>query len=189
LSTESPDGRKLGKRIDAAVRHVADFPVEGFPFRDVTPLFEEDPDLFRDVVDALTDAFRAEPPDCIVCVESFGYLFGAPLAYRLGTRLALVRRTGKLPREVHREDYDMIYASGKSLEMHRDALKPGDRAVIVDDVLASGGSALATVRLIERCGARPVALACLAEVAILRQAPARIELVERGVPVVALAVI
>ena len=177
----------LQQRIDTAIRHVADFPVKGFPFRDVTPVLEEDPALFRDAIDAFADAIRDDPPDALVCVESFGYLFGAPLAYLLGARIVLARRAGKLPREVHREDYDMIYAQAKSLEVHRDALRPGDRVWVIDDVLASGGSALATARLIERCGARCAGLAFLAEVAILAEAPMRKELDALGVPIVALA--
>jgi adenine phosphoribosyltransferase len=153
----------------------------------VTPLLESEPALFQEVIDAFVDELRDEQPDVIVCIESFGYLFGAPLAYLLGTRLVLARRAGKLPREVHRESYDMIYASDKELELHRDAIRPGDRVAIVDDVLASGGSALATVRLVERCRGTPAAIACLADVPILRTAPARVELEERGVRVVALA--
>jgi adenine phosphoribosyltransferase len=148
---------------------------------------EEDPELFRDVIDAFVDAIGAVAPDRIVCIESFGYVFGAPVAYRLRTKLALARRAGKLPRDVHREGYDMIYATDKELELHRDAVDAGERVVIVDDVLASGGSALAAVRLVERCGGMCAQIACVAEVPILRTAPARVELEQRGIGVVALA--
>jgi adenine phosphoribosyltransferase len=109
------------------------------------------------------------------------------VAYRLGTPVTLARRAGKLPRDVHREGYDMIYASGKELELHRDGLREHERVVIVDDVLASGGSALATIRLVERCGATPITIACLAEVPILRTMPARVEIQEHAIRVVALS--
>lgn len=177
----------LRTRIEAAIGHVADFPFEGFPFRDVTPLLEDDPLLFREVIDALAASYRDDPPDCLLCIESWGYVFGAPLAYLLGTRLVLARRAGKLPRQVHRHSYDMIYATGRSLEVHQDAMRRGDRVVIVDDVLASGGSALAALSLVERSEAACVGLAFVAEVAVLRDAPARLELSHRGLPIVALA--
>jgi adenine phosphoribosyltransferase len=143
--------------------------------------------LFRDVIDAFVDAITSDRPDRIVCIESFGYVFGAPVAYRLGTPITLARRAGKLPRDVHREGYDMIYAAGKELEVHRDAIREHERVAILDDVLASGGSALATIRLVERCGATPATIACLAEVPVLRTMPARVEIDQRGIRVVALS--
>jgi adenine phosphoribosyltransferase len=174
-------------RIEAAIGHVPDFPFKGFPFRDVTPLLEDDATLFREVVDRLVAPFKSDPPDCVLCIESFGYVFGAPLAYLLGTRLVLARRGGKLPREVHEQTYDMVYARGKTLEIHQSAIRPGDRVLIVDDVLASGGSALAAMSLIEKADARCIAFACVAEAAILRDVPDRVELQKQGVPIVALA--
>ncbi len=174
-------------RIQAAIRHVADFPYEGFPFRDVTPILEEDPALFRGIIDGLAYPFTVDPPDGVLCIESFGYVFGAPLAYRLGSKLVLARRAGKLPRAVHQQPYDMVYAKGKSLEVHQSAMAPGERILIIDDVLASGGSALAAVSLIERSKARCIGLSCVADAAILRSAPARVALEERGFPIVALA--
>lgn len=143
--------------------------------------------MFRDIVEAMTDAFRTDPPDCLVCIESFGYVFGAPMGYLLGSRIVLARRSGKLPRDVHQQGYDMIYEQGKSLEIHESAIQPRDRVLIVDDVLASGGSALAVAELIDRSEAECIGVACLAEVAILRSTPSRLELQSRGIPTISLA--
>ena len=168
----------MAERVESAIGHVADFPKPGFPFRDVTPLLERDPELLPAVVDAFAAEFRAAV-DVVVCIESFGYVFGAPLSYVLGTRMAVARRAGKLPRPAFAESYDMIYDDGRTLEMHQDALAAGDRALIVDDVLASGGSALATARLVERIGGTCVGLACVAQVPVLRDMPTRRELAQR----------
>ncbi|MEY2469492.1 MAG: adenine phosphoribosyltransferase [Actinomycetota bacterium] len=176
----------LAQRLGAAIGHVADFPRPGFPFRDVTPLLESDPSLLADVVDAFAAEFR-DAVDCVVCIESFGYVFGAPLSYVLGTRTALARRAGKLPRATFAESYDMIYDEDRTLELHQDAIRSGDRVLIIDDVLASGGSALATVRLVERAGGTCVGIGCVAEVPILREMPARVELAQRVPRVFALA--
>ena len=176
----------LAERVSAAIGHVADFPTPGFPFRDVTPLLERDPALVREIVDAFAAEFRGAV-DCVVCVESFGYLFGAPLAFVLGTRTALARRAGKLPRPTFSESYGMIYASDRELEMHQDAIKANDRVLIVDDVLASGGSALATVRLVERAGGDCIGIACVAEVPMLLEMPARQEISARVPRVFAVA--
>ena len=178
--------RSLRSRIEASIGHVADFPFEGFPFRDVTPLLEDDPALFRAVVDGIAEPFRSDRPDCVVCIESFGYVFGAPVAYLLETRCVLARRAGKLPRDVHQQAYDMVYASGKALEIHQDAIRPRDRVLIVDDVLASGGSARAAVALVDKAEGRCIGIACVADVAILVDAPDRVALRELGIPIVAL---
>lgn len=171
----------------SSIRTVQDFPIPGIPFPDVTSILEEHPELFRDVVDAFVDRYRHDPPDAFVCIESFGYVFGVPLAYLLGTRLVLARRAGKLPREANREDYDMIYDTGRSLEMHAQAIRPGDRAVVVDDVLASGASALAAIKLVERSGGTCVGVACLMEASVLTEMPARKDISARAIPVFALA--
>jgi adenine phosphoribosyltransferase len=171
-------GATLSERLAATIGHVADFPTPGFPFRDVTPLVEADAGLLREIVDAFADEFRGDV-DCVVCIESFGYLFGAPLAYVLGTRAALARRVGKLPRPTFGESYDVIYDQGRELELHQDALLRDDRVLIVDDVLAGGGTALAATRLVERVGGRCVGLACVADVPLLQDMPARQELAAR----------
>lgn len=177
----------LASRIRSAIRTVQDFPIPGIPFPDVTSILEEHPEIFREVIDAFVDRYGDDPPDVVVCIESFGYVFGVPLAYLLATRLVLVRRAGKLPREAHREDYDMIYDTGRSLEMHAEAIRPGDRALVVDDILASGASVLAAIKLVERSGGTCVGVACLMEASVLAQMPARKDVAARRIPVFAIA--
>ena len=179
----------LGTRIVSSIRTIQDFPIPGIPFPDVTSILEDHPELFRGVIDAFAERYKDEPPDAVVCIESFGYVFGVPLAYLLRTKLVLIRRAGKLPREAHREDYDMIYDTGRSLEMHAEAIRPGDRALVVDDILASGASVLAAIRLIERSGGTCVGVACLMEASILAEMPARKDIDARGIVVFALATI
>jgi adenine phosphoribosyltransferase len=106
------------------------------------------------------------------------------LAYRLAVRLVLARRQGKLPRETIQQEYQMCYASDKSLEIHRTLIRPGDRVEIVDDVIASGGSALAAVRLVEQAGGLRVGIACVAD---MRDGPFRLEIEKRGISIFALA--
>src|ERR671914_1678192 len=120
------DSDSLQARIERAIRIVPDFPVPGMRFRDITPIFEDDPSLYRAIIDRLADCYESNAPDCVVCIESFGYVFGAPLAYRLGTRLILARQRDKLPRDTFQQDYVMCYATEKCLEMHRYAIHPGD---------------------------------------------------------------
>jgi len=143
------DTDSLRARIERAIRIVPDFPVPGMRFRDITPILEDDPCLYRAIIDRLAECYGSNAPDSVVCIESFGYVFGAPLAYRLGARLILARQRGKLPRDTLQQDYVMCYANEKCLEMHRDAMHSGERALIIDDVLVSGGSALAAIRLVE----------------------------------------
>jgi adenine phosphoribosyltransferase len=174
----------LREQMEHAIRIIPDFPVAGMRFRDITPILEEDPALYCAIIDRITHHYQSNPPDCVVCIESFGYVFGAPLAYRLAVRLVLARRQGKLPRETIRKEYQMCYASDKSLEIHRTSIRPGDRVVIVDDVMASGGSALAAVQLVERAGGLCVGVACVAD---MPDGPFRLEIEKRGISIFALA--
>ena len=182
MNVKSDDG--LRERIEQAIRIVPDFPLANIRFRDITPILEEDPVLFRAIVDQLARHYESDPPDCLVCIESFGYVFGAPLAYRLAARLVLARRQGKLPRETIKQDYLMCYASDKCLEIHRGSIRPGDRVLVVVDVLVSGGSALAAVRLVERVGGLCVGVACVAD---MPDGPFRPEIEQKGIPILALA--
>jgi adenine phosphoribosyltransferase len=152
----------LGNRIRKSIQIVSGFPRPKVNFRDITPIIESDPALFRTIVDAMAQAFRTRPPDCIVCIESWGYVFGAPLAYLIQSRLCVARRAGKLPRATIRQDYDMCYAEGLALEIHSTAIRSGETVLIVDDVVASGGSALAAVKLANQVGARCVGVTCVA---------------------------
>jgi adenine phosphoribosyltransferase len=178
------DTDSLRERIERAIRIVPDFPVRGMRFRDITPILEDDPSLYRAVIDRFVECYQSNAPDCVVCIESFGYVFGAPLAYRLGARLILARQRGKLPRDTVQQEYVMCYASAKCLEMHRSAVHPGDRALIVDDVLASGGSALAAIRLVEQARGFCIGVACIAD---MLDGPFRREIEQKGIPISALA--
>jgi len=180
----SEDTDLLQQRIERAIRIVPNFPVAGMRFRDITPILEEDPALYRAIIDRFTECYQANPPECVVCIESFGYVFGAPLAYRLGARLVLARQRGKLPRDTIQQDYVMCYASDKCLEIHRGAIRRGDRALVVDDILASGGSALAAVNLVEKADGVCIGVACVAD---MLDGPFRDQIEQRGVPISALA--
>jgi adenine phosphoribosyltransferase len=143
------------------IRTVPDFPKAGVAFRDITPLLR-DPDSFRFTVDALADRFAGIAVDRVLGMEARGFILAAPVAYRLGASFIPVRKAGKLPWAVAREEYQLEYGTDK-LEIHRDAIAPGDRVLIVDDVLATGGTAAATVRLVEGLGGVVVGLGFLME--------------------------
>ena len=143
------------------IREIPDFPTPGILFRDITPLLGH-PEAFRFAVDRLAERFASEPFDAVVGIESRGFVFAAPLAYRLGVPLAPVRKQGKLPFDTHSVTYALEYGSD-SLEVHVDAIGEGSRALIVDDLLATGGTAAATVRLVERSGAAVAGLAFVIE--------------------------
>lgn len=147
------------------IRDVPDFPQQGILFRDITPLLQN-PDALRYAVDRLTDEFRNSGVDAIVSIESRGFLFGAPLAYNLGLPLIPVRKPGKLPSDRMTVEYSLEYGSGQ-LDIHQDALTANQRAVIVDDLLATGGTAMAAAKLVELLGAHVHALAFLVELRAL----------------------
>jgi adenine phosphoribosyltransferase len=155
--------QSLAERVRNATRNVVGFPNPiNKQFRDISPVVEGDPALFRAVVEAMAGLCKETAPDCIMCIESWGYVFGAPIAYLLDRRICLARRPGKLPREAFVEAYQMSYASSKALAIQSEALNKGDRVVIVDDIIASGGSALAAVKLIEKAGGECAGVVCLA---------------------------
>ena len=147
------------------IRDVQDFPQPGILFRDITPLLK-DPAAMRHVVDAFTERYRHAELTGVVSIESRGFLFGAPLAYNLGLPLIPVRKPGKLPARRMSVEYQLEYGTG-SLDIHEDALTKGDLVVIVDDLLATGGTAVATAKLVELLGARVHSLAFLVELDFL----------------------
>jgi len=147
------------------VRDVPDFPKPGILFRDITPVLLR-PDALADAVRRIVAPFRSDGVNKVVAVESRGFVLGAPSALALSAGLVLVRKPGKLPRGTRRESYELEYGSD-ALEVHVDALSPGDRALVVDDVLATGGTAAATARLVEKAGAELVGLSFLIELAEL----------------------
>lgn len=143
------------------IRAVPDFPLPGIVFRDITPLLA-DPTVFRAVIDALVDHVGERRVDKVVAIEARGFIVAAPLAYALGAGFVPVRKAGKLPRQVEREQYSLEYGQD-CLEIHADAVEAGEAVLIVDDVLATGGTAAATVALVEKLGASVVGLAFVIE--------------------------
>jgi adenine phosphoribosyltransferase len=152
-------------RIRAAVRDVPDFPKPGIVFKDITPVLA-DAALFRDVTDAMASSFASARVSHVVAIESRGFILGGPIAVRLSAGFVPVRKPGKLPSRCERVTYDLEYGTD-TLEVHADALPRGARVVIVDDVLATGGTALATLGLIRRLGAEVVGLSVLIELGFL----------------------
>jgi adenine phosphoribosyltransferase len=156
----------LAARIARAVRDVPDFPKPGIQFKDITPLLA-DPVLLRDVVRAMQAPFATAGITHVVAMESRGFLFGVPMALSLGAAFVPVRKPGKLPWKTAREGYALEYGDD-ALEIHTDALVPGARVLLVDDVLATGGTAAAAARLVERQGGVVAGLSVLMELAFLR---------------------
>jgi len=154
---------ELTATILERIRDVADYPKPGVGFKDITPLLA-DPVAFAAVVEELATLHEA---DKIVGIEARGFILAAPVAYRAGAGFVPVRKEGKLPAATFAESYDLEYGSA-TVEVHRDAFEPGDRVLIIDDVLATGGTAAATVELVRRTGAEVVGVAFLMELAFLK---------------------
>lgn len=150
------------------IRDVPDFPKPGILFRDITPLLSS-PQAFSEVIDRLAARYQSQKVDAIVAVESRGFIFGAPLAIRLGASFVPVRKPGKLPYETIRHSYDLEYGSD-TLEMHSDALKAGQRVVIVDDLLATGGTIEACLKLLSNFDVEIVECAFCINLAFLQGA-------------------
>ncbi|QDG54131.1 adenine phosphoribosyltransferase [Persicimonas caeni] len=155
----------LEERIKAGIRDVPDFPEEGVIFKDITPLLNC-PELFHEVIEHFRARYEGRDIDHVVAIESRGFLFGAPLAYAMGVGLSLVRKPNKLPHKTFGVDYALEYGTDR-VEMHVDGVDDDSRVVVVDDVLATGGTAAATCELVERCGASVVECAFLIELDFL----------------------
>jgi adenine phosphoribosyltransferase len=151
--------------LRAKIREIPDFPKPGILFYDITTLLKE-PGPYRAAIDAMLAPYAAEQVDVVVGMESRGFIFSAPMAYQLGAGLVPVRKLGKLPAETVSVEYALEYGSN-TLEIHRDAIQPGQRVLIVDDLLATGGTAAAAVKLVETLGGRVAALAFLIDLAFL----------------------
>ena len=147
------------------IRDVPDFPREGIVFKDITPLLK-DPTAFRYVVDLLTEKYRDKGVEVVVAAEARGFILGAPLAYNLGAAFVPVRKPVKLPAEVITVQYALEYGVD-SLDMHKDAIMPGQKVLIIDDLLATGGTVAATIELVEKLGGEIVGTAFLIELAAL----------------------
>ena len=147
------------------IRDVPDFPQPGILFKDITTLLK-DGAAFRQVIDALYERCRDRGATKVVGIESRGFIFAAPLAYRLGVGFVPARKLGRLPAETVRVEYTLEYGTN-TVEMHRDAIAPGERVLIVDDLLATGGTCRATVKLVEELGGVVAGIVFLAELTFL----------------------
>jgi len=152
-------------QIESLIREIPDFPQPGILFRDITPLLG-DPQGFKTAIDLFVERYRKSRLDYIVGVEARGYMFAAPLAYALHVGFVPVRKPGKLPAATFSEQYSLEYGTNH-LEIHEDALEAGKRVLIVDDLLATGGTVAATMRLLKRIGAHVVGVGVLIELKAL----------------------
>jgi len=148
------------------IRDVPDFPVKGILFKDITTLIK-DPAAFREAVDRMAAPYEGMQIDLVAAIESRGFIFGAPLAYKLGAGFIPVRKPNKLPAETISTSYTLEYGTN-TLEMHKDAIRPGQRVLLVDDLLATGGSAKAAATLIEQLGGKVVGIAFLIDLTFLK---------------------
>jgi len=151
--------------LASLIRDVPDFPVPGILFKDITTLLRNAAAL-REVVTRLAEQYADAQVDIVAAIESRGFIFGAPLAVQLGAGFVPVRKPGKLPAQAISESYTLEYGTN-TLEMHVDAIQPGQRVLVVDDLLATGGSARAAVNLVERLGGKVVGLAFVVELDFL----------------------
>ncbi len=151
--------------LASLIRDVPDFPVQGVLFKDLTTLLQ-DADGFRQAVDALAEPYRGTQIDVVAAIESRGFIFAAPVAYLLGAGFVPIRKPGKLPAETISVEYTLEYGSN-TLEIHKDAIRPGQKVLLIDDLLATGGSARAAVDLIERLGGQVAGIAFLVSLTFL----------------------
>ncbi|MCZ6626396.1 MAG: adenine phosphoribosyltransferase [Deltaproteobacteria bacterium] len=152
--------------IRQAIRDIPNFPKAGVVFKDITPLLGNGP-LFKRTIDLLADRYRSQGVDIVLGIESRGFIIGAALAYTLGAGFCIVRKPGKLPYKTHSVSYELEYGSD-ALEVHRDALPPGARVLIADDLIATGGTAAATAALVSKLGGNVVDCAFVIELSFLK---------------------
>ncbi len=155
----------LAEIVASRIVDVPDFPKPGILFKDLTPLFADGP-AFREVVDGIVVHYGAGSFDVVAGIEARGFVIAAAIAYATGIGVVPVRKAGKLPRETHRASYELEYGEA-ALEVHRDAFKPGERVLVVDDVLATGGTAATTLDLVERAGGTVAGFTVLLELSFL----------------------
>ncbi len=153
------------REIEAAIRNVPDFPKPGIQFKDITPVLA-DPRLFAGTIDLLTEKFKPGSVDMVVGIDARGFIFAAAAALKLRAGFVPVRKKGKLPHETHEQDYALEYGTA-TVAMHVDALKPGARVLLIDDLLATGGTAAAAIALVNKFGAQILEAAFLIELKFL----------------------
>lgn len=151
------------KELKDYVTEIPNFPKKGILFRDITTILSDN-EGFRMAIDGLIDLVKDKDFDLVLGTESRGFIFGAPVAYALGKGFILVRKKGKLPRETITESYDLEYGQAE-IEIHTDSIRPGQKVVLIDDLIATGGTAAAAVRLVERLGGEVVKAAFVMELA------------------------
>jgi adenine phosphoribosyltransferase len=159
-------GYDMSEELKTLIRNIPDFPKKGIVFRDITTLLSAGPE-FAGVVDRLADECSKKDPQAILAMESRGFILGGALSYRLELPFIPARKPGKLPWKTENEDYELEYGKA-TLEVHTDALTPGQRVVIVDDLLATGGTALAAAKLVEKLGGKVSGFVFLIELEFLR---------------------
>lgn len=152
--------------LKKTIREVPDYPKPGILFYDITTLLK-DADAFRKVIDILTERYRGRGINKILGIDSRGFIFAPCVAYNLGAGFVPVRKKGKLPAETLSVDYELEYGSN-TIEIHRDSLEPGEKVVIIDDLIATGGTAAATARMVEELGAELVEMAFMIELTFLK---------------------
>jgi len=160
------DEQAMQARIEGLIRNVPDFPQPGIQFKDITPVLQ-DPRGLRAAIDAVAAPLKGKEIDAVVGLESRGFLFGAPIAYNMGLGFVIIRKPGKLPADKIGVEYELEYGSNV-LEIHRDSIKPGQRVAIVDDLLATGGTARAAATLVEQLGGVVVGFSFLIELEFLQ---------------------
>jgi adenine phosphoribosyltransferase len=153
------------EQIRGLIRDVPDFPKPGIVFKDITPLLAH-ADAFSSVIDLIVVHYGRGSIDKVVGIEARGFILASPVAYHFGAGFVPVRKSGKLPWETESEEYALEYGTA-TLQIHTDAVAPGERVLIVDDVLATGGTARATAQLVERLGGKVVGIACVIELSFL----------------------
>ena len=153
------------ERAKELIRDVPDFPQKGIVFKDITPLLADE-NAFSSVIDLIVVHYGRGNIDKVVGIEARGFILASPVAYHFGAGFVPVRKEGKLPWDAEREEYALEYGTAV-LEVHRDSIRPGERVLIVDDVLATGGTARATAELVERLGGKVMGIACLIELTFL----------------------
>ena len=153
------------QEIERAIRNVPDFPKAGIQFKDITPVLA-DARLFSGAIDLLADDFKPGSVDAVVGIDARGFIFAAAVAVKLGAGFVPVRKKGKLPYQTHEQDYALEYGTA-SVAIHVDALKPGAHVLLVDDLLATGGTAAAAAALVQRLGAQILEISFLIELSFL----------------------
>jgi len=159
---------KLGNSMDLKqfIRDIPDFPSDGIVFKDITPLLQS-PSALGHAIDLLTSMNEGKGVEVVAAIEARGFIFGAPLAYKLGASFVPVRKQGKLPSKTIQAEYLLEYGAA-SLEIHEDAILPGKRVLVIDDLLATGGTMAAAIQLIERLGGQVVGVSFVIELSFLK---------------------